>query len=135
VCLKRIGVSAVYTANLPVALSSTQLQTMQMTQPLTSNLQQPHKSIIGITGRPPSHPKIKKWRIITNGTKWVQVSFTIRKETCPPVPIEFPENPTSWQSQIFRNTSGSHAKLEKTHIYQAQTFWITTRENVLAHHN
>jgi len=50
---------------------------------------------------------------------------------CPSVMLNdllYIENPTS---QIFRNTSGSQAKLEKTHTYQAQTTRITTRENIL----
>jgi len=54
------------------------------------------------------------------------------KKNMPTSNAEWTENRTMnhWWNQIFRNTSGSQVKLEKTHTYQTQRTRITTMKNM-----
>jgi hypothetical protein len=72
----------------------------------------------------------KKWKIKVNGTKSVQVTFTIRGEMCPSVSLN--ENPSSKRCQIFRAIPGSQTKVETIYIYQAKTTWTSIGENILS---
>jgi len=72
-----------YTANLPIALGSTTATYADNTAVLAA-----HNSHIEISLRAQEslhHIQrwFKKWKIKANGTKSVQVTFTIRRETCP----------------------------------------------------
>jgi len=60
------------------------------------------------------------------------MTFIPQRQTCSPVTVTVNGQRISQtgRSQIFRNTPGSQAKLEKTHIYQAQTTRVITGENV-----
>jgi len=75
---------------------------------------------------------LKKWRIRVNGAKSIQVTFTTRRKTCPPVilngvSISQAESARYLELPLDRRLK----KLEKTHIHQAKTTWNPTEQDVL----
>jgi len=63
---------------------------------------------------------LKKWRIRVNGAKSTDDFHHLQKDM-PNSNLEWPEDPSSREREIFGTTSRSQTKLEKTHIHQAKT--------------
>jgi len=92
--------------------------------------QRPYKSIPAFARKPLPHSDIaKKWRIRVNGAKSVQMTFTRRRKTYPPV-ILIGVRILQAENAKYLGLHFDQTKLEKTHIHQAKT-WNSTEPDIL----
>jgi hypothetical protein len=97
-----------YTADLPTTRTTTVVTYADDTAILASHTNPTSASRNLQTNLNKIQRWLKTWRIKANETKSIYVTFTLRRETCPPVKINDCQLP-----QVE----------EKTHILQTQTAW------------